>query len=217
MRSPACLAKYSLTAEIIDSSSICLAYFKRYRATTRVDQGESHRARHDLCAVIHRITSSARSRHDDRDGGRGALDCLGCKRCFHDHHFDFLLDQVIDQRWYPIVIAVGVSPLDYLLHRAPLRSPRPVAPVGTPEPPCSAVRRSRGGLRCAAAMPFLWIGFHRQTEQPERSDQGVRSRVNARRVIRRSSNHLIRAKEQILRHRDSHFSRHAHVNDELVP
>ncbi len=51
--------------------------------------------------------------HDDGDGGRGALARTGCDRAVHDDHVDFALDQVGDQLRYPIVIAVGGSPLDH--------------------------------------------------------------------------------------------------------
>ena len=58
-------------------------------------------------------------------------------------------------------------------HRVPRRSPRPAAPAGTPAPPCSRVRSSRGEPRCAAAMP---AAAHRRAlagrERAEAGGQG---------------------------------------------
>jgi len=50
--------------------------------------------------------------HDDRDSGGDTLDRLGCDRVVHDDHLGLGLNQIRDQLWYSIVIAVGISPLD---------------------------------------------------------------------------------------------------------
>ena len=66
-------------------------------------------------------------RQNDWDGGRGALDRLGCNRTIDDDYIEFALDQVGGQLRQPIVIAVGGSPLDY--HIATLgvaRVPQPL-------------------------------------------------------------------------------------------
>jgi hypothetical protein len=52
-------------------------------------------------------------RRDNRDGRRGALECLGCGRSLHDDYIDFPLDQVSSQLRYLVEIAVGRSPLDH--------------------------------------------------------------------------------------------------------
>ncbi len=51
-------------------------------------------------------------RHDDGDGGRGALSRLGCLCGVRDDHIDFALNEVGGQLREPGVVAVGRSPLD---------------------------------------------------------------------------------------------------------
>src|SRR5207237_3805841 len=73
-------------------------------------------------------------------------------------------------------------------HRVPPRSPRPVAPSGTPALPCCRVLRARGEPQRAVAIP---TAAHRPREE-ERLTRGRRPRQR-RRTLKRtwSSDHLI--------------------------